>query len=273
MPNITLTTISGGAITENIDDIGQLKEYMYHNNSWIVKDDTYYDINDEIPPDLIEEESLNIVVKPPSPKKIADDIIYKNPHLTEEQKNIIRQRLPGDEKKDLKAINVLDLSGLDIKELPESIGDLKSLRRLKLHNNQLEILPEAIGNLGNLKELDLECNQLKSLPESIGRLRNLEGLNLSRNQLEILPEAIGNLGNLERLDLEVNRLESLPESIVNLGSLRHLSLAHNQLKILPELIGNLESLKYLNLAHNKLKEPLIFLFNFVYFFIFQKKFL
>jgi len=69
MPNITLTTISGGAITENIDDIGQLKEYMYHNNSWIVKDDTYYDINDEIPPDLIEEESLNIVVKPPSPKK------------------------------------------------------------------------------------------------------------------------------------------------------------------------------------------------------------
>ena len=89
MPNITLTTISGGAITENIDDIGQLKEYMYHNNSWIVKDDTYYDINDDIPDNLIAEDvSLTIVKKSPSPKKIADDIIYKNPHLTEEQKNI-----------------------------------------------------------------------------------------------------------------------------------------------------------------------------------------
>jgi hypothetical protein len=114
MTRITLIKPSGEAITENIDDIGQLKEYMYHNNSWIVKDDTYYDINDDIPDNLIAEDvSLTIVKKSPSPKKIANDIIYNNPHLTEEQKNIIRRRLlPGDEEKDLETINVLDLNGL-----------------------------------------------------------------------------------------------------------------------------------------------------------------
>ena len=211
MPNITLTTISGGAITENIDDIGQLKEYMYHNNSWIVKDDTYYDINDDIPDNLIAEDvSLTIVKKSPSPKKIANDIIYNNPHLTEEQKNIIRRRLlPGDEEKDLETINVLDLNGLGIKELPKSIGKLRNLGYLNLARNQLKSLPEEIENLRNLGYLSLANNQLKSLPGSIEGLVYLMHLDLTNNQLKSLPGSIEGLVSLMHLDLTNNPLTDI----------------------------------------------------------------
>ena len=121
---------------------------MFDNSCKIVsKDNRSYDINDEIPLNLMAEESLNMVAKPPSPEKIADDIIYKNPHLTEEQKNIIRQKLPGDKKEDLRATNVLDLHDFGIKELPKSIGDLWNLALLDLADNQLESLPKEIEGL------------------------------------------------------------------------------------------------------------------------------
>ena len=99
--------------------------------------------------------------------------------ITEEQKNIIRRRLlPGDEEKDLETINVLDLNGLGIKELPKSIGKLRNLGYLNLARNQLKNLPEEIENLRNLGYLSLAHNQLKSLPGSIEGLVYLMHLDL-----------------------------------------------------------------------------------------------
>ena len=130
--------------------------------------------------------------------------------ITEEQKNIIRRRLlPGDEEKDLETINVLDLNGLGIKELPKSIGKLRNLGYLNLARNQLKSLPEEIENLRNLGYLSLAHNQLKSLPGSIEGLVYLMHLDLTNNQLKSLPGSIEGLVSLMHLDLTNNPLTDI----------------------------------------------------------------
>ncbi|MET0647375.1 MAG: COR domain-containing protein [Pyrinomonadaceae bacterium] len=84
----------------------------------------------------------------------------------------------------------LDLSGLKLTELPESIARLKQLRKLNLAHNNLTELPESIGRLTQLESLDLSDNALKSLPDSLLSLRSLEALFLHGNADLSLPAEI-----------------------------------------------------------------------------------
>jgi internalin A len=146
----------------------------------------------------------------------------------------------------------LNLSGMNLSELPESIGNLTNLTSLHF-SGYLRALPESIGNLTNLTTLDLWKNQLRALPESIGNLTNLTSLALWNSQLRALPESIGNLTNLTALDLSSSQLRALPESIGNLTNLTTLDLWENQLNALPESIGNLTNVTYISLWKNQLR--------------------
>ncbi len=57
---------------------------------------------------------------------------------------------------------LLDLSGLKLSTLPQTIGQLSQLRNLYLYKNQLSTLPEAIGQLSQLQDLNLYGNQLST---------------------------------------------------------------------------------------------------------------
>ena len=67
----------------------------------------------------------------------------------------------------------LDLSCLELRELPEAIASLTQLQGLILFNNQLTELPKAIVSLTWLRTLFLSNNQLTELPESIASLTQL----------------------------------------------------------------------------------------------------
>ena len=146
----------------------------------------------------------------------------------------------------------LNLYGLKLRNLPESIGQLTNLQTLDLNDNQLVSLPESMGQLTNLQYLGLGGNQLVTLPDSIGQLTNLEELELRINQLANLPESIGGLTSLTTLGLGGNQLVTLPESIGELTSLQRLNLYNNRLVNLPESIGGLTRLGGLNLTYNRL---------------------
>jgi Leucine-rich repeat (LRR) protein len=60
----------------------------------------------------------------------------------------------------------LDLSSMQLTELPEAIAALTQLQMLDLSRNQLTALPEAIAALTQLQMLDLSRNQLTALPEA-----------------------------------------------------------------------------------------------------------
>ncbi len=146
----------------------------------------------------------------------------------------------------------LDLSGMNLTELPGSLGQLTQLERLHLGFNQLTTLPESLGQLTKLKELYLLSNQLTTLPKSLGRLTQLKDLYLDSNQLTTLPESLGRLTQLQILDLDGNQLTTLPESLGQLTQLQSLHLVGNRLTTLPESLGQLTQLQKLDLVGNQL---------------------
>ena len=92
----------------------------------------------------------------------------------------------------------LDLSGMDLEELPGAIGQLTSLTSLDLFGNQLSELPSEIVQLTSLTTLYLGYNQLSELPDSLQELSNLRQLNLQGNPIPISPEILGDRNALYR---------------------------------------------------------------------------
>jgi hypothetical protein len=126
-------------------------------------------------------------------------------------------------------VRYLNLSRLDLTQLPPEIGRLTNLHSLYLSYNNLTSLPPEIGQLSNLQLLDLRHNNLTSLPPEIGQLANLEELYLSYNDLTSLPPEIGQLSNLQILDLRSNDLTSLPSEMSQLTQVNRLLLTGNNL--------------------------------------------
>ncbi len=82
---------------------------------------------------------------------------------------------------DLTQLNQLQLSGNNVKNVPDDIGSLINLKVLKLHKNKIEEVAPGIGKLVNLEKLDLSKNNLKSLPNEISKLKKLKKINLKGN--------------------------------------------------------------------------------------------
>jgi internalin A len=122
----------------------------------------------------------------------------------------------------------LDLSGLDLEELPLEIGKCTQLETLVLGKwdekwqrvgNKLTEFPDAVFQLTNLKILNLSFNKITSIPEALRQLSNLTQLNLRINQITSIPEALGQLSNLTHLHLNNNQITSIPEVFKQLPKL------------------------------------------------------
>ncbi|NXY91282.1 MFHA1 protein, partial [Alcedo cyanopectus] len=156
-------------------------------------------------------------------------------------------------------LEVLNLSGRGLEELPEEVGAaLSGLRVLSLRRNRLGRLPAAaLRHLGRLAELDLSYNRLRSLGDggALAGLRDLRKLSLSHNELGAegpgLPPRLAELGRLEELDLSFNRLRRLPEGLGRLRHLRALDVDHNLLPSFPAPLLELAALEELDCSGNR----------------------
>jgi internalin A len=168
---------------------------------------------------------------------------------------------------------VLDLSNLDITEIPAEVEGFEDLTYLNISGNQLEPLPDWIGSFSSLQFLNLRHCGLKSLPETMKNLSGLRTLCLGANGLSALPEWLGGFAALEKLDISANELYLIPEFIGNLKNLTSLDLGHsgewenitvnfwrsffnekiNKLDKLPDFLTKLPRLISLNLGFTALK--------------------
>ncbi len=122
----------------------------------------------------------------------------------------------------------LDLSGLELEELPSEISKCTQLETLlvgkwdkekaKGFGNKLTEFPNAVFQLTNLKILDLSENQITSIPKALGQMSNLRELDLRANQITCIPEALGQLSNLETLYID-GKITSIPEALKQLPKL------------------------------------------------------
>jgi disease resistance protein RPM1 len=72
-----------------------------------------------------------------------------------------------------KYLAVLELSGVPIKTIPNSIGELFNLRYLGLDDTSVEVLPKSVVNLHNLETLSLRGTNCLSLPRGSEKLKRL----------------------------------------------------------------------------------------------------
>ncbi|KAG7558819.1 Leucine-rich repeat [Arabidopsis thaliana x Arabidopsis arenosa] len=145
----------------------------------------------------------------------------------------------------------LNLSGNDLTVIPDAISKLKKLEELDVSSNSLESLPDSIGMLLNLRILNVNGNNLTALPESIAHCRSLVELDASYNNLTTLPTNIGyGLQNLERLSIQLNKLRYFPGSISEMYNLKYLDAHMNEIHGIPNSIGRLTKLEVLNLSSN-----------------------
>ncbi|GAY68539.1 hypothetical protein CUMW_264940, partial [Citrus unshiu] len=126
--------------------------------------------------------------------------------------------------------------------LPDSIGDLRYLRYLNLSGTQIRALPESVNKLYNLHTLLLEdCRKLKKLCADMGNLLKLHHLkNSNTDSLQKMPVGIGRL----------TCLQTLCNFVVGKGSGSGL----RELKLLTHLHGTLNISK---LENKNLRELLL----------------
>jgi Leucine-rich repeat (LRR) protein len=163
--------------------------------------------------------------------------VQNNTHEAETRIRICRER----------SSRTLDLSGLFLEKIPETIKDVHRLAILNLSENNLTGLPNFSDALTSaLEYLDVSYNKLSALPESIGNLTSLENLNVRCNELSELPDAIEKLTLLNSLDISYNRISALPEGINNLP-LEHCNIRGNTIQTLPENVALLTQPKRLTI--------------------------
>lgn len=148
------------------------------------------------------------------------------------------------------SLEILDLSGNALTELPSDLYRLKKLRILFCSNNQFTHLPEVLGQCENLSMIGFKANQIKHIAESAIPTQTLRWFIVTDNALATVPHALGECSKLQKLMLAGNQLISLPASLANCHALELLRISANQFETLPEFLFDLPKLTWLAYAGN-----------------------
>ncbi|MDD2343318.1 MAG: leucine-rich repeat-containing protein kinase family protein [Tolumonas sp.] len=146
-------------------------------------------------------------------------------------------------------LEILDLSGNALSELPDDLYRLHKLRIIFCSNNQFIELPEVLGRCAELSMIGFKANKIrrvsaKSLPAK------LRWLTLTDNEIEALPQEIGDCHYLQKLMLAGNRLQTLPPTLANCKRLELLRIAANQLHTFPIWLLSLPRLSWVAYSGN-----------------------
>ncbi|HAS6830343.1 TPA: protein kinase [Vibrio parahaemolyticus] len=147
------------------------------------------------------------------------------------------------------SLEVLDLSGNALSDLPQELEQLTKLKIIFASNNQFTHLPEVLGKLPNLEMVGFKTNKIKVVSEA-SLPSQLRWLILTDNEIETLPNSLGERPRLRKLALAGNCIKRLPSSMENLVNLELIRLSANQLEHFPDVLMKLPKLAWFAFAGN-----------------------
>lgn len=151
-------------------------------------------------------------------------------------------------------LEVLDLSGNPLTDLPPDMPLLRRLRVLFCSRTRITRLPSALGDCPSLTQIGIRATGLAEIPgESLPA--GLRWLTVTDNALTALPDAIGQRPRLQKLLLSGNRLRHLPETLAGADNLELLRLGANRLEALPGWLTCLPRLAWPAWAGNAFDHP------------------
>ena len=147
------------------------------------------------------------------------------------------------------SLEILDLSGNALAELPDDVWRLRRLRVIFCSENQFTELPDVLGACPELTMVGFKANRIRTV-SAAALPAQLRWLILTDNALEALPAAIGDCSQLQKLMLAGNRLQTLPASLASCQQLELLRIAANRLVELPAWLLAMPRLSWLAYAGN-----------------------
>ncbi|MDR1836437.1 MAG: hypothetical protein LBQ89_02155 [Treponema sp.] len=152
----------------------------------------------------------------------------------------------------------LDFSCLHLTKIPPEIAELETLQELDITNIELKEIPAFLGNIASLKKLSVGSdrfgryeNEDVTLPSQPGNLRNLHNLSIGYG-ISVIPPWVYDLENLEALSIYNNTVRTIPAHIANIKKLRKLRVYGDNITSLPQEIGERPALTVLDLGCPKL---------------------
>lgn len=152
-------------------------------------------------------------------------------------------------------LEILNLTGNQLRELPADFGRLRRLRILFCSDNLFTELPTVLGQCPELSMIGFKANRIRRLPAA-ALPPQLRWLILTDNELQALPPEIGGCGRLQKLMLAGNQLRELPVELARCQNLELLRLAANRLEALPAFLLTLPRLSWLAYAGNPFADRL-----------------
>nr|UBY07589.1 NBS-LRR disease resistance protein [Dasypyrum villosum] len=156
-----------------------------------------------------------------------------------------------------KYLAVLELSGLPIETIPNSIGELFNLRYLGLDDTKVKVLPNSVTNLHNLETLslqDADCLKCPRGSQKLKRLRNIlmfkwisnSPLTFESYESMEMFDGLWNLKELRTLDA-IHASDVFIAKLVNLSQLRTLAITGIRSIHCAQLCHSLSKLHHLSL--------------------------
>ncbi|WP_459990578.1 leucine-rich repeat-containing protein kinase family protein [Methylosoma difficile] len=146
-------------------------------------------------------------------------------------------------------LEILDLSGNALSDLPDDLAQLGKLRILFCSDNPFTELPPVLGRCPELSMIGFKANRIRHVPAQ-SLPPKLRWLILTDNQIEALSDALGDCAQLQKLMLAGNKLRALPASLANCKQLELLRIAANQFDALPMWLLALPRLSWLAYSGN-----------------------
>ena len=148
-------------------------------------------------------------------------------------------------------LEVLNLSGNRLRDLPHQLSRLHKLQVLFASDNDFTVLPEVLGDCPALHMVGFKANRIAHVPAA-ALPPALRWLTLTDNAIGQLPTELGQRPALQKLMLAGNQLTALPDSLQAAHQLELLRVSANRLSKVPGWLTELPRLAWLALAGNAL---------------------
>lgn len=152
-------------------------------------------------------------------------------------------------------LEILDLSGNNLKSLPTAISCLTKLKIAFFSDNLFTTYPAELAACKQLSMIGFKANKIATIPKN-AFTPVLRWLILTDNCISEIPSSLGDCPLLQKLMLAGNQLSSLPSSLANCTNLELLRISANKFKHLPDWLLAMPRLTWLAFAGNPLNAHL-----------------